>query len=279
MTESIKKLLIANKYDEAFLIYRREMSFGDTDKQRFIDLVKQYPPEILCDKCGSLRPVLFQEHDNYTPWHIAQCHSCARPQFEIKLKKEACYILSARGLDHIFKDAKLSDFDNSIIRSIPTDSGAYIWGPCGTGKTHLLSSIMIDKAIKNAIYVDDYNELRLAKPEEYPLMTSINEILINIRRTYDKNSEYNEARIIDKITEPSFVFLDDIGTEKPTDWALQTIFTIIDRRYRDGLVTFFSSNISIGDLSKKLGDRIASRIAGMCSIIKLTGKDRRIKNK
>jgi integrase len=56
------------------------------------------------------------------------------------------------------------------------------------------------------------------------------------------------------------LYLDDLGTEKPTDWALQTLYLIIDRRYPEMMQTIISSNLNLDELSSRLGDRIASRI-------------------
>jgi hypothetical protein len=94
-----------------------------------------------------------------------------------------------------------------------------------------------------------------------------------------------ETEIIEEITGDSGwsnykefpLILDDIGTEKPSEWAQQNIFLIIDRRYETLRQTIFTSNLSLDELSERLGDRITSRIAEMCKVIELKGKDRRIK--
>ena len=61
-----------------------------------------------------------------------------------------------------------------------------------------------------------------------------------------------------------------------TCWVGETFYSIINTRYERMLPTFFSSNLSLPELAEKMGDRIASRIAEMCQIIKLSGKDLRI---
>ena len=275
--ESLKQSLIAGDYERAMDLYHRESHYGDSDRKAMIDLIKSYPPEKSCPVCGEPLLAVFGEFYGYSPWHIAGCHKCRRADLEKILDEIFEKTLRARGVDLAFTSATLSDFPEKIVRLIPSDVGAYIWGPCGTGKTHLISAIMRDVAFNGAIYEDNRRELCLAGETDYPLLTSIQEVLLDVRRTYTKGSGVDESTVIDRITEPEVLFLDDIGTEKPTDWALQTIFTIIDRRYRDKKRTFFTSNISLGELSERLGDRIASRIAGMCSVIKLTGKDRRLK--
>jgi len=112
--------------------------------------------------------------------------------------------------------------------------------------------------------------------DRYPLFASLSEILLNIRQTFKKGSEGSEQSIISKYADVDYLLLDDVGVEKPSEWALQTIYLIIDRRYREMKSTFFSSNFSLSQLAKRLGDRITSRIAGMCEVIELKGKDRRL---
>ena len=73
------------------------------------------------------------------------------------------------------------------------------------------------------------------------------------------------------------LILDDLGAEKTTDWALQSLYIIINKRLSEELQTIITSNLSLDELRDKIGDRIASRIAGMCKIVKLTGRDRRLK--
>ncbi len=89
--------------------------------------------------------------------------------------------------------------------------------------------------------------------------------------------EMSEHQILDYYSSVRVLFLDDIGTEKTTDWAQQTLYTVIDHRYREVLQTVITSNLSLNELSDKTGDRITSRIAEMCVVIELKGQDRRLK--
>ena len=70
--------------------------------------------------------------------------------------------------------------------------------------------------------------------------------------------------------------LDDIGSEKATDWALQMLYLLIDRRYSQMLKTIITSNLTLDQIADRLDDRISSRIAGMCKIVSIKGKDRRL---
>ena len=74
--------------------------------------------------------------------------------------------------------------------------------------------------------------------------------------------------------------LDDLGVERPTEWAMETITGLIDARVASGLPTIVTSNFSLGELRDRWGGmpgmRIASRLGGACERIQMGGGDRRL---
>ena len=74
--------------------------------------------------------------------------------------------------------------------------------------------------------------------------------------------------------------LDDLGAERPTDWAIETLTGLIDARTAEGLPTIVTSNYSLGQLRELWGGmpgaRIASRRGGACERSEGTGPDRRL---
>ena len=118
-------------------------------------------------------------------------------------------------------------------------------------------------------------------PYSYPLFITVPELLLMIRNTFNRKTQHGEnipteSDIIERYSDIDILYLDDLGTEKPSDWAIQVLYLLIDRRYSEMKRTIISSNLSLNEISDRLDDRISSRIAGMCEIIKMTGKDRRI---
>ena len=111
-----------------------------------------------------------------------------------------------------------------------------------------------------------------------PLFVSVPELLLEIRDTYNGH-EISEKEIIDKYSWGDVLVFDDLGVEKqkPSEWALRTLYIIIDRRYLEDLRTIITSNLGIEEVEEKLDDRIASRIAGMCKVRILQGGDRRVR--
>ena len=61
-----------------------------------------------------------------------------------------------------------------------------------------------------------------------------------------------------------------------TDFVRQTTYALINEREMEMRPTFITSNFALQRLNEHIDERVASRIAGMCEVIELKGKDRRI---
>lgn len=77
--------------------------------------------------------------------------------------------------------------------------------------------------------------------------------------------------------------LDDLGVEKPTEWACGQLYGIVDHRYENGLPTIFVSNYGPDALAARLGrddavvgGRIVSRMAEGAIKFEFRGEDRRV---
>jgi DNA replication protein DnaC len=148
-------------------------------------------------------------------------------------------------------------FINDPIRSL------YLFGNYGSGKTHLAVSIC--------------RELLKAREEPTIIFTTGAELLLSIRRTYS-NPDLAENEVINAYCEPNYLIIDDLGAEKPTEWAITTLYLIIDRRDREMMPTIITSNLSLTQISNTLGGRIASRLANS-KIIEVAMPDYRRKRR
>jgi DNA replication protein DnaC len=157
--------------------------------------------------------------------------------------------------------------DATVKRMEPLTGSLYITGVRGTGKTHLAASIVREYVLGRRPYVSNVAWI------------SVPDLLLKIRATFRDRSEQSESGIIEEYSDCRLLVLDDMGVEKTSEWSLQTLYTIIDRRYREERQTIITSNLSLDELAERLDDRIASRLSELCRVVVLTGPDRRTQRK
>lgn len=133
---------------------------------------------------------------------------------------------------------------DNLDQNFEEGKGIYFWSVTkGTGKT------MLAAAIANELI---NNHKRSAK-----FATSL-DILDEIRATYDSHNEDSESRLLSDLVNTEFLVIDDFGTERVSDWAGEKFYQIVNKRYINKKVTFFTSNFDLKTL--KYDDRIQSRI-------------------
>jgi DNA replication protein DnaC len=71
------------------------------------------------------------------------------------------------------------------------------------------------------------------------------------------------------------VMVDDLGTEKATDWTRERLDLLIDARWSAMLPLIVTTNLAPPDLAEHLGPRAYSRLIGGAVVLALTGHDRR----
>lgn len=140
--------------------------------------------------------------------------------------------------------------------------GLFLTGKTGTGKTYILH------AVQN--YVKHVPERSTTDVENWI------ELLMEVRGTFDNKHSDPLKFISENLTSKSFIFLDDVGAEKHTEWSQEILYLIVNRTYERQKPLFIATNLSFKEFSEKYGDRITSRLVEMCEMKEITGEDRRI---
>lgn len=162
-------------------------------------------------------------------------------------------------------------YENDVPEAIKQESknqmqkrdGLYLWGLPGSGKTHVACAIA-----KNILNFG--LEVRLFNTSDF---------LEKLRDEFDSKSQVDEdsnGLFRDTMDFKGILVFDDIGAENATEWVRERLYMIINKKYEDMIPIIFTSNCDLEILSARLGDRITSRIAGMTSLIHVTGSDRRL---
>lgn len=138
--------------------------------------------------------------------------------------------------------------------------GLYLYGAAGTGKTHLL--VAIGKAL-----VDHYGA--------EVLYASTAELVARAKAQFSKNADADILNPFDEASEAQVLLLDDIGTEKPSEWLLEQMYRLINSRYNNNLTTLLTSNVCLETFEASYDSRIADRIYSMCMAVHCDGKSRR----
>lgn len=135
----------------------------------------------------------------------------------------------------------------------------FLFGERGVGKTHLAAA-----AQKERIRGGGSGLFR-----NVSLM-----LLENRSRMMDGGDELD---LVMKLVRQETLILDEIGLDKPTDWVIKTLYLLTeywDVYEKTGLI--FTSNLTIDEISKRVDDRVASRIGGMCRVVEMRQKDYRV---
>lgn len=161
----------------------------------------------------------------------------------------------------------LNEFKENIVANVEEGKGLYIWGEhTGNGKTSWACKIMSHYFRKIAFSSGLENE---------GLFIYLPTFLDRLRNSYS-NPDPDFEEELDMVMNCKLLIIDDIGTEKVTEWVRERIVSIINERVSNGLSTIYTSNLSLSELAEKMGDaRISSRIRGSVQEIHLTGKDNR----
>jgi DNA replication protein DnaC len=171
------------------------------------------------------------------------------------------------------------------IDAIKNGRGVFISGPCGSGKTGLACSLRIEWAktkLKIGYEWDEqqhrdgrpYVENQLSGSTEF---VSVAEFFLQLKDAMDYHQPAGE--ILSQLDKSNLLILDDVGSEKISEWSRQMFYTLVDRRYRNLSQTIITSNLTLDRLAVLIDDRIASRIADSCAVIYLDKIDHRTKGK
>lgn len=93
--------------------------------------------------------------------------------------------------------------------------------------------------------------------------TSISRILNTAQSARDRQ------RLIDRLSSYQMLMLDDFGSERGTEFAMEQVFSIIDARYRAQLPVIITTNLTLNEMENPTNisdSRLFDRVLEMCPI-------------
>ena len=132
--------------------------------------------------------------------------------------------------------------------------GLLLWGGTGNGKTYAAACIanhLIDRGIPAMI--TSFPRIIGARFEDRP-------------------------SIMEAVRRYPLLVLDDFGTERATDFALEMVYSVVDERYKTGKPLIVTTNLTLAELKEPQSmtqQRIYERILEMCTPVAFRSESRR----
>jgi DNA replication protein DnaC len=134
----------------------------------------------------------------------------------------------------------------SFVAAFPEGGrGLSLSGPAGTGKTHLAVAVtraLIDRGVSAVI-------------------ANVPMLLLTFRGTFSGDRPERFEQLLELLCRCEHLVLDDLGRERPTEWARETLYLVVNARYQECFATSLTTNLSPAELQARLGEPILDRLA------------------
>lgn len=151
---------------------------------------------------------------------------------------------------------KRVEVPSEIEEWLTTNASFYLCGPVGTGKTQYAWAATVA-----------WSQHRRERVRPVQRATAL----------FDELRPGNDQvrAIIDDCQRAPLLALDDLGAEKASEWTRERVYEIVDERYAWQRPVLITSNLTPMQLAEHVGERVASRLSEMCTVLPVLGRDRR----
>lgn len=174
--------------------------------------------------------------------------------------KKAGYTFAADDRRLVSASDAARGYANDFAEQRKRGKGLLFLGTVGTGKTFYAC------CIANAVIDAGYSAI----------VTNFAEIANDLQATFDKGSVHN------RLLRADLLVLDDLAAERDTSFMQEIVFQVIEERSAAGKPMILTSNLSPQEFlhpAELSRSRVFSRVAEVCTIITVTGQDRRMERR
>lgn len=151
----------------------------------------------------------------------------------------------------------------NFIRDFDTEHGnLLLFGNTGIGKTFL--SHCIAKEVMDSLH----SVLYLTASEFFDAL---------LEKALNRNDE--SCLLYEQIHLCDLLIIDDLGTERNTDFVVSQLFVCLNDRILNRKSTIISTNLTLEEIKTNYTERTFSRISNHYKILRLAGDDIRIQKK
>ena len=226
----------------------------NTPKQTIIKLLGQEKKVFCLCMCQSLK---VEEEENK--------HRQIQQEYINKQKSDSCFddkSLKSKVFETTEKGTTIYKIAYNYAKKfedmIKNNMGLILYGERGTGKTH------ISACIANSVLNQSYSVY----------MTKLSVLMSKMQENYSEN----KLHLLNKINDVDLFILDDMGTERHTETAMELIFDIIDKRYLSKKPIIVSTNLTQEEFINNENvqyRRIFDRVIENCTFVKSDIKNQR----
>ena len=156
--------------------------------------------------------------------------------------------------------------------------GLVLYGPVGTGKTHLMVSMLRELAVQRGVQVR---------------FVEFSHLLADLKSAFDRGG--GASKVIDPLVNVDVLAIDELGKGRNTEWEGTVLDELISRRYNAAGTIIATTNYkpiatgntapnltipgqSASGLIDRIGDRVFSRLNEMADFIEVDAPDYRRRN-
>lgn len=165
------------------------------------------------------------------------------------------------GVPRLYRQARIGQLESKAILALAKEwaeqptSGLFITGQTGRGKTYLACALIADFCEQHVTCLF------------MPAMELYRRIRCGMR-------DLQDDVLVRDLSTVDVLALDDLGAGSLSDFERRTTLEIVESRLSSLRPTIVTSNWSLTEISERIDDRLASRLASYPQVV-MEGKDRR----